>query len=252
MLSLSNRAALALVLIFAAALALFLLAPPLLDRSRTPDGIAAALDGNPDIRQTIAALRTHYPNEHQALIERLAARAQGGAGQPALDREAALFMQAFMAGKAGAIAAAPDGTMRDIGAAYVGLIRALAARNPETCARFVTGRMAQDDYPPRALTVRLDRISALRIRAARAGEAGGRRPRAGLSAEDRRAWFERMESIDPASAGLLAGGALEGAPPPAQCRAGLLLYRAAAELPPAQGANVIASLAADAFPAAPR
>ena len=252
MLSLSNRTALVLVLVFAAALALFLLVPPLLDRSRTPDGIAAALDGNPDIRQTIAALRTHYPGEYRGLIGRLASRAQGGAGQPALDREAALFMQAFMAGKAGAIAAAPDGMMRDIAAAYVALISALAERDPETCARFVTGRMAQDDYPPRALTVRLDRISALRIRAARAGEAGGRPPRAALSAEDRRAWFERMESVDPDSVGLLAGTAFDRAPAAAQCRAGLLLYRAAAELPPAQGANVIASLAAGAFPGAPR
>lgn len=246
MLSLSNRTALALVLVFAVGLALFLLVPPLLDRSRTPDGIAAALDGNPDIRQTIAALRTHYPGEYRALIERLAARAQAGAGQPALDREATLFMQAFMATKTGAIASAPEARLRDIAHAYVELIRTLGARDPETCARFVAGRMPEGAEPPRAVTVRLDRISALRIRAAREGERGRRPPRAGPSEADRNAWLARMTRIDPASAALLAGRALEHAPPAAQCRTGLLLYRAAAELPPGQAGNVIAGLLAGA------
>ena len=243
---LSNRAALLAVLAFGAALAAFLLLPALLDRSRTPEGIAAALDGNPDIRETIAALRTHYPRDHRALIERLSARAREGADQPALDREAALFMRMFMAAKAGAIARAPEARLRDIAHAYVELIRSLGARDPETCARFVAGPMPEGVEPPRAVTVRLDRISALRIRAARDGERGARPPRGRPSAEERSVWLARMAAIDPASSALLRGGALERAPPATRCRAGLLLYRAAAELPPGQAGNVIAGLMAGA------
>ncbi len=250
--SLSNRRALVLVLVFAAALALFLIVPPLLDRSQTPDGIAAALDGNPDIRQTIAALRTHYPREHRALIERLAARARDGADQPALDREAALFMDAFMAARAGAIARAPDASLRAIALAYAALIQSLGARDPALCARFVANRLPEGVEPPRAVTVRLDRISALRIGAAREGERGAGPPRAAPDAEERSAWFARIARIDAESARLLTGGAFERAPAAAQCRAGLVLYQAAAELPPAQAGKVIAGLAPGASPAARR
>lgn len=246
--SLSNRAALALVLAFAAGLAGLVILPPLFETR--PKDIEAALDGNPDIRLTIAALRADYPHDYRALIERLAARAQGGGDRQALDREAAAFMADFMAAKAGFVAGAPDAQLREVAIAYAGLIRMLRDRDPDLCARFVTNGMPEGAPPPRSVTVRLDRISALRIRAARAGESGGRPPRAGLSPEDRRAWFARLARNDAASAALLAAGTIDRAPPLAQCKAGLALYQAAAELPAAQSANVMAGLSGGAIPAA--
>jgi hypothetical protein len=224
---LSNRAALAAVLGFGAVLAALLLLPGLLDRSGTAEGAAAALDRNPDIRQTIAALRTHYPDDHRALAERLAARARDGADQPALDRETAAFMQAFMAGKAGAVAAAPVAERRAIAAAYAALIQSLAVRDPAMCARFVTNAIPAEARPPRAILVRLDRIAALRIRAARAGEHSPRPP----AAEDGDALLARVARADPESAALLGGGEIGRAPAAAQCRAALALYRAAAAAP---------------------
>lgn len=227
MLRLSNRAALLAVLGFGAMLAALLLLPGLLDRSGTAEGAAAALDRNPDIRRTIAALRAHYPDQHRALAERLAARARDGADQPALDRETAAFMQAFMAGKAAAVAAAPVAERRAIAAAYAELIHSLAERDPALCARFVTDAMPAAARPPRAIVVRLDRIAALRIGAARAGERSGRPP----ALEERSALLARVARADPESAALLGGGAIDRAPPAAQCRAALALYRAAATTP---------------------
>lgn len=237
----------ALMLIFAAGLALFILVPPLLEGR--PNDIAAALDDNPDIRQTIAALRAHYPGEHRALVERLAQRSRNGDDQPALDREAAAFLRDFMAAKAGLIASAPDAQLRDIAIAYAELMRLLRARDTDLCARFVTNRMPERARPPRIVTVRLDRIAALRIGAARAGESGAWPPRSGIGLEDRRAWFARIREIDAASAALLADGPIERASPAQQCGAGLALYQAAAELPPAQSANVMAGLLGGAIPA---
>lgn len=242
--SLSNRATLALVLTFAAGLAAFILVPPLLETGSGPEDIAEALDGNPDIRQTVAALRADYPGDYRALLELLAQRSRAGGDQEALDREAAAFMRRFMAGKAGAVAAAPDAQLRDVAIAYAELIRVLRERDPDLCARFVAGGMPEGARPPRVAMVRLDRISALRIRAARAGEDGGGPPRAGPSREESRALSERMARIDPASAELLGAGAIAAAPPLRQCQAGLVLYQAAAALPAAQSANVVAGLLA--------
>jgi hypothetical protein len=222
--SVSNRAALVLVLVFAAGLALLLILPAWLDRSGTPEGVAAALDGNPEIRQTIAALRAHYPADHRRLTERLAARARAGADQPALDREAAAFMEIFMAGKTRAIAAAPAAERRAVALAYADLIERLAARDPALCARFVTGTMPPRARPPRVIAARLDGIAAVRIRAARAGERAGGRP----VRLDRRALFDRVEQSDPALAERLSRGTIAQATPAEQCRAALLLYRATA------------------------
>lgn len=141
-----------------------------------------------------------------------------------------------MAGKGGAIPAAPEAMIRDIAAAYVELIGSLDARDPALCARFVTGRL-EGARPSRATLVRLDRIAALRIRAARAGED---RPAPGPSEEDRRALIAEAARIDPASAALLAGNGLDRASPAEQCRAGLAIYRAAASAPGRGGAWIVA------------
>jgi hypothetical protein len=77
---------------------------------------------------------------------------------------------------------------------------------------------------------------------ARAGENGALPLHAPPSPADLAAWWDRIEAIDRASATLIEHDALPLAPPGRQCRAGIVLFRALADLPPPTAAAIMAYL----------
>ena len=212
--------------------------------SDTAQEVAAEIEQDPDIRESMSALRTHYPSDYQEMLDRLAAAGRAR-GQEAAGREAFFFMRGFMTAKADAIASAPDAHLDRVADTYLALVRLLRDQDVRLCAQFVTSGFTPGTPPPRAAMTLLNRAAAQQILAAHAGETGGRRPRGPLSPPDMTAWFERIEALDPSAAALIENGSLDRATPAQQCGAGIALHQAVTDLPPAAAANVMANLIRD-------
>lgn len=151
-------------------------------------------------------------------------------------------MRNFMVSKTDALINAPDAELVRLGRANYALVRALRDSDVGLCAVYVSRGFGEGVRPPPAAVERLGELSRLQIRAARAGETAKRPPRPPLSEEEYAAWLAAMESADPVLARMISDGSIERAPPERQCAAGIVLYRAAAELPEALSASVNAHL----------
>jgi hypothetical protein len=142
--------------------------------------------------------------------------------------------------KVDAIVSAPDAELRAGAAADLAAAQSLQRSDVALCAAFMGDGLPPGSRPSAEAMALIDHAAALRLRAAHAGEAL-RMPRISSVAASR-AWMTRLAANDAASAALISSRRIEGSPPEQQCRAGIALYQAALDLPPAQGGEVIANL----------
>jgi len=223
---------------------LALLAGALAQGPATPQDVAAELAGTPGLREPAAALRHHYPGEYRDMLARLTAagRARGRVG---VEREGMYFIRGFMVAKAHAMTRAPEAQLHRLAGAYLGLMQTLRDVDVDACARAtMRGPVLERGLPPGGATA-IGRVLGDQIVIARAGENGALPSHAPPGPADLAAWRERIEAIDRDSAVLIAHDAVEVAPPDRQCRAGIVLFRAIADLPPAAGAALMAELLRD-------
>ncbi len=207
----------------------------LLSRGSTPQSVEARFAERADLAETASAFRETYPDDYALFLSRIAGITDSQ-GQAVADRAAIGDIREFLAARSSAIGNAPAAELHALGGAIADLAEELQRVNPELCAQFVTQGVPDPARMPDSATRAVGRMNALMFRAARAGE-GAETPRGGLTREVVAAWLVGMERLDPE---------LPNRPPPAdaaqQCRSGVTAYRAAAELPEAQAADVAAHL----------
>lgn len=212
----------------------------LLSQGHSPASIEQRFSTRPDLAATLTAFRNAYPADYAAFLEQAAATADAR-GTAEAEREAIAGIRAFLAGRAGAIASAPAADLQALGRSLAGLAVQLQRFNPELCAQFVARGAMDPARLPDQIQRQIGEINARMFGAARAGEGQGAIPRGALSREEAALWVAQMARIDPTLAGQFANPAASETP--AQiCARGVTLYRAAAELPEAQSANVTAHL----------
>jgi hypothetical protein len=225
-------------LVVLAGLALLSMRP---SRLATPQGVAEAYDQSPAMRETMAALRTHYPAEHRAMLARVAATVREK-GPRAASYAGYLFLQNLLVAKGEAIASAPDRQLVRLAGLQAELARLLRDRDVALCARFTVSVLGYQANLGPDLERVLGRLVAAQIEAARLGETGGRPPRPPLSEADGAALVAQVRSMDGGVAAMMEDGSIQRAAPARQCHAGVVLYRALADLPPAISANLMAAL----------
>lgn len=209
------------------------------DSGMAQSRIAAMLERSPGDRLWATALRTHYPAEYRTMLDRMAAARRSG-GWAAVSREAETFLDRFVVRKVNAIASAPDGQLRALASAFADAMRVLGEHDARVCARlFMTGAPGQ---VPAAAAPALGRASAMMIATARAGETRGRRPRPRATEAEFASWIGRVGTIDREVRTMLENGSMERASPERQCGATRILFQAAADLPPALGATIMADI----------
>lgn len=209
----------------------------LLGQGSSPRALEAHFAERPDLAATTAAFRESYPGDYAAFLGRIGAVADAE-GQAAADRAAIAEIRAFLAARSERIASAPAPDLHALGRAIAELAQALQRTNADLCAQFVARGVLDPARLPPAATRAIGEMNARMFRAARGGEASNAVQRGGLARPDVAAWLARMDALDP---NLLAAPA-NPADTKAQCARGVILYRAAADLPEAQAANVTAHL----------
>jgi hypothetical protein len=225
-------------LVVLAGVALLLMRP---SRLTTPEGVAEAYDRNPAMRETLAAMRRHYPAEHRAMLDRVAAAAREG-GRDAASRAGYLFLETLLVAKGNAIASAPDRQLVRLAELQAEMALLLRDQDVALCARFAVSDLGHQARLSPDLERLIGRVSAAQIEAARLGETGGRRPRPPLSEADGAALMAQVRSVDGAVATMMEDGSVERAAPARQCHAGVVIAQAVSDLPPAISANVMAAL----------
>lgn len=214
----------------------------LLSRGSSPASVEAHFAQRADLGETTAAFRETYPEDYAGFLTRIAAITDAE-GEAAADRAAIGDIREFLAARSENIIRAPAANLRALGGAIAGVAQALQQANPDLCAQFVTQGGLDPARLPDGARRAIGRMNGLMFRAAKAGE-GAATARSGLARADVAAWLAGMERIDPE---------LPRRPPPTnaaeQCRSGVTAYRAAAELPEAQAANVTAHLVRQSFAA---
>ena len=213
----------------------------LINRSATVEQAEAELDRDPRTRSMAAAFKRHYPAEYDQFLQRVVAAANQR-GQLAARREAFSFMERFVLSKVPHIANAPEAEVNRLGRASLALSEALRDADVQLCARFQMDGLNADDQIPPSVIPAMMRVNVEQFRAARRGEDAKGAGRGPLSQADAAAFLARLEAIDAEIAEKVADESLVRATPQQQCDAGLAIYQAALDLPPAQSANVIAEL----------
>lgn len=212
-----------------------------MEGSAGPRDVVARVESMPETAELVTAFRTEYPVDYRQFSVVLAVASRRG-GDEAAAHDGFLFLRRFMAAKEDAVANAPEAQLVSLAEAYLALARLLRAEDVGACAQLAaTGFRPGQRVSPAVVAV-LSRLGALQIRAARAGENGLGEARGPLSGADTGAWVRRMWAIDPAAAALVRSASLATASPARQCDAGVVAYQAAAELPDAVAANVMAEL----------
>jgi hypothetical protein len=208
----------------------------------TAERMEAELERDPTFRDVFLALKQNYPADSRALVEQAVADANRDDVEAA-NRNAFLFMRRFSRAKAEAMTRAPADQLHQIAQEYSGLMHALKNSDTNLCARVVMEGFRPGDHPPGAALDHINRIGALQIQAAHAGEAAGLPARTPLSDRDGAAFGSAVRANDASVAPLMTNeAALRAAPPDRQCAMGVALYDAAAELPLETSANVTAQL----------
>jgi hypothetical protein len=208
-------------------------------------------------REMFEALRTHYPTQYRAAIDRIVTSIRTNPDPAAAGSAGFAFMREFMASKVDSLSAAPEADLAALATAYSGLADSLAASNVALCAQWSMVGFGPATVPSADALQRLVSINAAQIRAMRNGETSGAAPRGPIEAADMQAIGARMRAIDPEAADLMGRGGLASATPALQCRGGQALYRAIAQLEPSRSARVTAHLLRQYFlvtppPATPR
>jgi hypothetical protein len=214
----------------------------LLGQQSTPASLEARYAGQADLGPTLAALRQYYPAEHAALLARAAGVADAR-GEEAADAAILAELRTFLASKAGALANGPPDDLARLSGTIRDLMLALRQVDPERCAQFVMRGVMDRGRLPEQVTARIGAMNALMFRAARRAESGaGVRRGTAPDPADIAAWHARIRAVDPALAAQIEGGPRTPDTPARVCDRGIGLYRAAAELPQAQAANITSLL----------
>lgn len=231
------------ILIFGVGFALFVTF--LLGQQASPLSVATRLEGQPALGATLAAFRDSYPRDYQRFLAGLA-EIENRDGAEAADLAALPRLRAFIAGKAEAIASAPVAELDALADANLATLLSLRQAGVPLCAAYVADG-AQGQRLPAAALSRVSEANALQFRAARAGESRRRVQRGPLNEADGAQWFLRIRAIDPTLARAINDGTIDRGTAEQRCAAGIALYRAAADLPPEQAANVTAHLVRESF-----
>jgi hypothetical protein len=197
-------------------------------RHATQDEIAAIFGSDPKRRPWAVPLRTYYPREYRNMLDRVGAASVAG-GADAASRAEESFIEDFLARKIDAIASAPDAQLLEIASAKAEMFRRDRDCNPTDVPyvdRWTAPVMAHN------------RVTALEIAAAHAGETSGRRPRRRASPADYEALRARMEARDPELMRAIPNEP-SSSDTREQCRYSLLMYQAMAELPPPVGPVIV-------------
>ncbi|MGE0179207.1 MAG: hypothetical protein AB7O91_05250 [Sphingomonas sp.] len=214
--------------------------------------IARDLDADPNAAIMAMAMRTHYPQDFETILLRLADVANNSPRQ-AVAQAAAREFSLFLQGKAGTVANAPNAELRALAAATLGFITELRSGDVNLCAQYALGGVQPgQQLPVRARPLQAQLVS-LQLAAARQAETSRRVSRPALSPADGRRLFERISVNAPNLAPLIDNGSIERAPASQQCEAGVAIYRSITELPDPVAANVMAQILRDATrPAQPQ
>jgi hypothetical protein len=218
----------------------------LLVQRSTPRSLEADLAERPELEATLSAFHTHYPEDYRTFLARISAIADAE-GVAAAERAAGGDIRRFVAGKSEAIARAPARELHLLARAIAALAADLQRVDTGMCAQFVTRGAMDPARLPAATSRAIGRMNAQFLRAARAGEGGGGTMRGPLSPPDTAAWLQRMAAIDPALVRQAQTGGAADTRPARLCANGVTVHRAAAELPEAQAANVMAHLVRQSF-----
>lgn len=195
---------------------------------------------SPEYGPTYRALRSYYPNEFRRLIDLLVdtynRRGVVAARQAGFD-----FMLRFMVSKAPSIARASDADLIDVVRVNLALLEHLQGSDPAACARILSTGPTPDMRMTPALLARLNAVNETQLRAASRGEADPTTDRGAMTADDFAALGTRLMDLDPEIATLVAEDRLPQSTTAQQCSAGVLMFRAIADMPLGQAARFIAA-----------
>lgn len=226
------------VLLFGVGFALFVTF--LIGQQASPISVATRLEAQPALHATLVAFRDSYPRDYQAFLAALA-EIENRDGAEAADLAALMRLRTFIAGKAEAIASAPVAALDALADANLATLLRLRQAGIPLCAAFIANGAQDERLPPAALAT-VGEANALQFRAARAGESRQRVQRGTLSEGDLAQWLARIRAIEPTLARQIDRDVAGQGTPEQQCQVGILVYRAATELPPETTANVTAFL----------
>jgi len=212
----------------------------LLSQQASPLSVATRLEAQPALRATVAAFRQYYPRDFQRFLAALA-EIENREGAEAADRAALERMRAFIAGKTEAIASAPVADLDALADANLATLLRLRQAGVPLCAAYVNSGAQGERLPPAALAT-VGEANALQFRAARRGESRQRVQRGELAEADLARWLDRIRAIAPDLAQRLDQDVVGQGTPAQQCQVGIVIYRAATELPPESTANITAFL----------
>ena len=226
----------------AAALAAAAPPPPVLGHVSRAD-LKTLIEGEPNWGEMFRALRAEYPEEYEKLIDIAAEAVEATDGNPQAKQQSFAEMRRFMSSKTPFLVRAPDADLHAIALAYAELVHRLQRGDVALCARFsVQGFSPADTIPQPAIRI-LAHLNALQLHAMRHAESAPAAARGELQPADAIAFMAAVTRLDPASMSLVRDQSkLVAASDAEKCAAGIAVYDAAAALPEAQSANVIAAL----------
>jgi hypothetical protein len=238
-------------LVMSAALVLALAAaappPPVAQPTVTVTDTRAAFEKfaltNPAYGEMFRALKQDYPAEFAKFVDTIAGDLDAHVADADMRAKGFAQMRAFMLAKLPLLAAAPDADLHVLSSLYADLMRTMQREDVALCSRFaVAGFGAADIIPPSVQQV-LSRANALQIHAVRHAETAPVPARGQLGPADSQAWVAAIARVDSGAMPLLTDTAkLAAASDTDKCAAGVAVYAAAAALPEAQSARVIANL----------
>lgn len=192
-----------------------------------------ALEKDPDYGSMFAELHTDFPNEWALMRQQVTAGLSDTYGGPQIEAKARELSTAFMLNfrrtHLPAAAKASDATLGAVAADQLAMMQGLQAIDPVACGKISMGTPGAT--PPREATRLISRSGALVLRAVKEGET---RPvqREAFSAADGAslARILQAQGTTPRQMELIRSGAAT-ATPAEQCDMGIVVFRAAGQLP---------------------
>jgi hypothetical protein len=200
-----------------------------------------------------AAVQRNFPDEYEAMIDRLLEVAINSGGDPAIAREGGFReMTEFVRAKSADVLNAPAANLLALNERTLAFYRSADNIDVALCGRFAMNGIQDSRGMTPALLPQMSAITVATLDAAGAGHRAADHPagRGTLVQEDAAAWMARMRTLDTGNEvlPLLANpAALAQAAPAAQCRVGIMIHEAIRALPPEQGASIFAFLLSQSF-----
>lgn len=216
-------------------------------RALTPTSeVEAMLDRLMTDEPMYQALAENFPSEWATMRRAMAEDVKSNLSTREINARAHARSRQFMLEHAPQLAAAPVEVLVPVVAAEAAFVRQLQAENVQYCADFGMRGLQPGSRPSVAAMAKLNEAGAAKIVAIRAGIDRPTRRVAG-SEQD---WARVLEAMGRNGAGQGTIAALAGDPsvatPETQCEGTVHLYRAIAELPPEQSAQLFAEITVQA------